>query len=139
VTYLIDTCVLSELTKEPVAPQVERWFADHQGDPMVISVIGVGEIAHGIERCAPGKKRDALSRWFETEVLGWFAGRVLDIDTETMRRWAALRATSRTLPILDSLVAASALVAGAVVVTRNTADFAGIDGLSVVNPWTIDE
>jgi len=139
VTYLVDTCVLSELTKDPVAPQVVGWFAEHGSDPMVISVISVGEIAHGIEKCAPGTKRDTLSQWFETDLLVWFAGRVVDIDTETMRRWAVLRATSRTLPVLDSLIAASALVAGAVLVTRNTADFAGITGLRVVNPWTIDQ
>jgi len=139
VTYLVDTCVLSELTKDSAAPQVVGWFAEHRSDPMVISVISVGEIAHGIEKCAPGKKRDALSQWFETELLGWFAGRVVDIDTETVRRWAVLRATGRTLPILDSFIAASALVAGAVLVTRNTADFAGISGLRVVNPWTVDK
>ena len=53
-----------------------------------------------------------------------------------MRRWGALRAADRTLPIIDSLIAASALTVNATLVTRNTTDFAGIDGLDIVNPWT---
>ncbi|MCL2091765.1 MAG: type II toxin-antitoxin system VapC family toxin [Micrococcales bacterium] len=135
-TYLIDTCVLSELTKDPVSDRVERWFASQPADELVISVVSVGEIVHGIEKKAPGKKRDALVDWFENELLPCFSGRVVDIDTATMRRWGSLRATGRTLPIIDSLVAASALTVGATLVTRNTAGFAGIDGLDIINPWT---
>ena len=135
-TYLIDTCVLSELTKDPVCAHVEQWFADQPADALTISVVSIGEIVHGIEKKAPGKKRDALVDWLENELLPWFSGRVVDLDTATMRRWGTLRATGRTLPIIDSLVAASALTIGAALVTRNIADFAGIDGLAIINPWT---
>jgi len=58
------------------------------------------------------------------------------LDSATVRRWGALRATGRPLPVIDSLVAASVLTIGATLVTRSTADFTGIDGLDIVNPWT---
>jgi predicted nucleic acid-binding protein len=67
--------------------------------------------------------------------LEWFDGSVVPINEDIMFAWARLRATGRTLPILDSLIAASVLSSHATLVTRNTRDFEGIEGLDVVNPW----
>jgi predicted nucleic acid-binding protein len=133
--YLIDTNVLSELAKKETVPQVKEWFSKHANDELFISAITVGEIAYGIEKMEAGKKKVDLEGWFESALLEWFSGSIVPIDKDVMLIWAHLRATSRTLPILDSLIAASVLSAHALLVTRNTKDFEGIKNLKVINPW----
>ena len=133
--YLIDTNVLCELAKEQQNPQVIDWFSCHQNDELSISAITVGEIAYGIEKKAEGRAKTELMDWFESVLLNWFTGSIISLDTEVMLNWAKLRAHSRTLPIIDSLIAASALAYKATLVTRNTKDFEGIGSLSVINPF----
>jgi predicted nucleic acid-binding protein len=133
--YLIDTNVLSELTKGDPNPRVTAWFATHLHDELLISVITVGEIAYGIEKKPDGRGKAELEDWFESTLLEWFEGSIVPIDETVMRLWAHLRARGRTRPILDSLIAASALSAKAVLMTRNVKDFEGIEGLEVTNPW----
>jgi predicted nucleic acid-binding protein len=133
--YLIDTNALSELTKAEPNPQVMTWFSKHVNDELLISAITVGEIAYGIEKTEVGRKRAELEDWFESTLLEWFSDSIVSIDRDVMLAWARLRATSRTLPILDSLIAASVLNAHAALVTRNAKDFEGIENLRVVNPW----
>jgi predicted nucleic acid-binding protein len=137
--YLIDTNALSELAKNEPNPQVVAWFSRHIKDELLISAITVGEIAYGIEKMETGRKRTGLEDWFESTLLEWFAGSIVPIDADVMFAWAHLRATSRTLPILDSLIAASVLSAHAVLVTRNARDFEGIEKLEVVNPWEVPD
>ncbi|MDR1183940.1 MAG: type II toxin-antitoxin system VapC family toxin [Coriobacteriales bacterium] len=133
--YLIDTNVLSELAKDKPDPQATAWFSEHINDKLLISVITVGEIAYGIEKMEAGKKRAELKDWFESMLLEWFDDSIVPINEDVMFAWARLRATSRTLPILDSLIAASVLSTHAVLATRNIRDFEGIEGLETVNPW----
>lgn len=133
--YLIDTNVLCELAKADPNTQVLEWFYDHSLDTLLISTITVGEIAYGVEKHPDGKAKEQLHEWFESVLLEWFNGSIVDLDTKTMLVWAKLRAAGRTLPILDSQIAASALASNAVLVTRNTNDFDGIDNLTLVNPF----
>jgi predicted nucleic acid-binding protein len=135
--YLIDTNVLSELAKDKPGAQVAAWFSEHVNDRLFISVITVGEIAYGIEKMEVGQKRAELEDWFESTLLEWFDDSIVSIDQDVMFAWARLRATSRTLPILDSLIAASALSFHAVLVTRNLRDFEDIKNLELVNPWDV--
>jgi predicted nucleic acid-binding protein len=65
----------------------------------------------------------------------WFEGRICAIDSETMLCWAHIKATSRTLPVIDSLIVATAIAQGATLVTRNVKDFDGIEGIVTVNPF----
>ncbi|MCL1847830.1 MAG: type II toxin-antitoxin system VapC family toxin [Coriobacteriia bacterium] len=133
--YLIDTNVLSELAKDKPSAQVLDWFSTHAQDRLLISAITVGEIAYGIERKEEGKEKESLSDWFESVLLEWFEDSIIALDTEVMLKWGKLRALGRTLPIIDSQIAATTLVSNAVLVTRNTKDFDGIEGLRVVNPF----
>jgi predicted nucleic acid-binding protein len=133
--YLIDTNILSELAKNKPNDEVVSWFSAHTSDTLLISSITVGEIAYGIEKKEAGKAKEQLTDWFENVLLEWFKGSIIDLDTELMLRWGKLRASGRTLPVLDSLIAATALASNAVLVTRNTKDFDGIEDLSVENPF----
>jgi len=133
--YLIDTNVLCELAKSKPSTKVTGWFLSHAEDTLLISTITVGEIAYGIEKKEAGKAKDKLTDWFETVLIEWFKGSIVDLDTQTMLRWGKLRASGRTLPILDSQIASAALVYDATLVTRNVKDFEGIDGLKVENPF----
>lgn len=133
--YLLDTNVLSELGKDSIDPYVAAWFDGKSQDSLLISAITIGEVVYGIERLPDGKRKDQLQGWFDETLVDWFEGRVCAIDAEVMRRLARIKAAGRTLPILDSLIAATAIAQGATLVTRNTKDYDGISGLSVVNPF----
>jgi predicted nucleic acid-binding protein len=134
VTYLVDANVLSEPTKPDPNPSVVAWLRDHEAE-LVVDPIIVGEMRFGIVRMPRGKKRSALEQWFDAGVqrltcLPW--------ELETGLRWAellaALRARGRAMPIKDSLIAATALVHGLTVATRNLSDFRSA-GVPVVDPF----
>lgn len=133
--YLLDTNVLCELAKGTPSPAVVDWFSAHDGDELYISSITVGEIAYGIEKKEKGKARNELQKWFNSVLLEWFGDSILTLDTEVMLMWGKLKAESRTLPVLDSQIAATALASDAALVTRNIKDFEGIEGLRVINPF----
>jgi hypothetical protein len=100
-----------------------------------MSVLSLGEIRRGIERLAPGARREKLRLWLEAELPGWFEDRVLSIDAAVADRWGRLLvAAGRPVPAVDSLLAATALYHELRFVTRNKADFA-FPGLDVVDPW----
>jgi predicted nucleic acid-binding protein len=133
--YLLDTNVLSELSKDHVDQSVLTWFESIDQESLMISSITIGEIAYGVEKLPNGARKEQLKQWFENTLVEWFEGRICAIDSEAMLCWAHIKATSRTLPILDSLIAATAVSQGATLVTRNVRDFDGIEALNVVNPF----
>lgn len=134
-SWLIDTNALSELKKRRPHPGVARWFTQHSAGSLHLSVLTLGELRKGIDAMAEGSRKASFRDWLETEVPDYFAGRILDIDTRTADRWGRLCAEARRpLPAIDSLLAASALVHGLTLVTRNLADFT-LPSLRVVNPW----
>jgi predicted nucleic acid-binding protein len=135
VSYLVDTNVISELTRPKPAAPVEAWFEDVADEALHLSVITVGELRRGVEKLPAGKRKEKLRYWLEHDLPAWFGERLLPIDTEVADTWGRLQASSeRTLPAIDSLLAATALHHHLRLVARNTADFA-IDGLETVNPW----
>jgi predicted nucleic acid-binding protein len=132
--YLVDANVLSEPTRSAPANGVVEWLRRNERDIAVDPVI-LGEIRFGILLLRKGRKRLSLERWFDSGVrrihcLPW--------DAETGLRWAqllaGLRAAGHAMPIKDSLIAATALVHGLAVVTRNRVDFAKA-GLRIVDPF----
>jgi len=135
VRYLLDTCVLSESRRKPVDKNLEKWLMEAPDEALFISILTLGEIRYGIEKLKDEKRRIQLALWLEHELTSWFGSRVLSLDAEIADQWGCLRARHRTLPAIDSLLAATALTRGLTIVTRNTIDFAGIDGLKVLNPW----
>jgi predicted nucleic acid-binding protein len=132
--YLLDTNVLSELSKRSPDKAVLTWFERKDGDDLYLCSITIGEIAYGIERLADGRRKQELNDWFKDVLINWFAGRIVSLDADVMRCWAQIKASNRTLPVMGSLIAAAAITSGSVLVTRNSKDFAGIDGLEVVDP-----
>jgi predicted nucleic acid-binding protein len=134
VTYLVDANVLSEPTKSSPDPSVVEWLRHNEREIVVDPVI-LGEIRFGILLLPKGKRRTGLERWFDAGVqrvhcLAW--------EAETGLRWAELlahlRAAGRAMPIKDSLIAATALVHGLVVATRNRTDFEKA-GVKIVDPF----
>lgn len=133
-TFLVDANVLSEATRPEPNPRVLEWLTRHEREIAVDPII-LGEIRFGIFLLPAGKRRTRLERWFQDGVerihcLTW--------EAATGLRWARLladlRAGGRSMPVKDSLIAATALVHGLTVVTRNRRDFepAGVD---IVDPF----
>lgn len=134
-TYLLDTNVLSELRRRVPDPKVVEWVERRPATTLHLSVLTLGELRKGIEALPPGERRRGLSDWLEVELTGFFAGRVLPIDVAVADRWGRLvTAAARPVAAIDSLLAATALTHGLVLVTRNVRDF-GFSGLEVVDPW----
>jgi hypothetical protein len=123
-SYLVDASVLSEVTRPSPNPSVLRWLKQNEREIAVDPVI-LGEIRFGILLLPAGKRRQRLDRWFREGV-----ARVVCVpwDAATGMRWAQLltdlRASGQSMPIKDSLIAATALLHGLTVATRNVRDFA---------------
>lgn len=133
--YLLDTNIISEVVKSDPNKNVIKWLQLIANDSLFVSVLSLGEIRYGIEKLANSKKKDHLVIWFENDIPRWFENRILSIDMPITQRWARLQNESgRTLPAIDSLIAATALHHDLSLVTRNTQDF-DIPGLVVFNPW----
>lgn len=133
-TYLVDANVLSEATKPQPQSDVIEWLKSHQNEIVVDSII-LGEIRLGIVRLPKGRKRDALQTWFDEGIRKLVC---IPWDSKIAVRWAGLvvelQRAGRSLPLFDSMIAATALTHGLVVVTRNGRDFKKA-GLAVVNPF----
>jgi toxin FitB len=138
VSYLLDTCVISELVAKRPNSNVIAWVDNVNEPQLYLSVITVGEITRGIEKLNGGKRRRTLEDWFSGEMLPRFANRILHIDVEVMLIWGQLTAAAErqgnTLPAMDSLIASIALRYNMNLVTRNVNDFAHT-GVTIINPW----
>ena len=104
-------------------------------------MITLGEVKHGIEKLSDSARKERLHQWLQQELLTRFEGRFVEIDVQVMLSWgelmARLQQKGRTLPAMDSLIAATALHHNLIVVTRNERDFMGT-GVSLFNPWEQD-
>jgi toxin FitB len=136
--YLLDTNVISELRKAQTGrayPAVTSWAKSVPVSSLFLSAISILELELGVllvER--RDRTQGALLRsWFEHRVLPAFADRILPVDTQVALRCAALHVPDPQAE-RDALIAATALVHGMTVATRNTQDFQ-ITGVPLVNPW----
>jgi predicted nucleic acid-binding protein len=138
-SYLLDTCAISELVSLAPNPKVLRWVDSIDEERLFLSVITIGEIKKGVEKLSDSTRKSALSEWLEDELLARFSGRLLPIDVEAVLVWgqliAGLEKRGRPMPAIDSLIAATALKGGLTLVTRNDSDFAHC-GVALFNPWT---
>ena len=135
--FLIDTNVVSELRKGARAnSDVRAWFEEHSTDSLWLSALVVGELRRGAEllRRRDTKAGRSLDRWLQT-ITADFGDRILPVTTEVCERWALLNVPD-PLPVIDGLLAATALVHNLVLVTRNTADIERT-GVGLVNPFAV--
>ena len=135
VKYLLDTNVVSETRKKQPEPSVLAFLQAADSSMLYLSVLTIGELRRGIA----AKKRDdpaaakSLAAWAQGLEVG-FADRILGIDALVARLWGEW-SSDRLRPVVDTLIAATAMVHGLTLVTRNTRDMRGVP-VKVLNPWT---
>jgi toxin FitB len=132
--YLVDANVLSEPTKDMADSKVVAWLNANESNLVVDSII-IGELRIGILALPRGRKRDRLDQWYESLVetidcIPW--------DATVSQRWAALvvelKRKGKTVPLLDGMIAATALQHELIVATRNVRDFQKT-GVKTFNPF----
>ena len=140
-TFLLDTCVISEVIKPRPTESVVQWLSSQDEIGLYLSVITIGEIRKGIERLGEGEKKRDLSRWVDQDLSLRFSGRIIDIDRQVAERWGSISARAdlggKRLPVVDGLIAATALEHGLTLVTRNTDDMEA-SGVALFDPWQAD-
>lgn len=134
-SYLIDTNVISELIKIKPDKKVINWFETVPDRELYLSVLTIGEIRKGLVKVNNDAKRETIRAWLDYELITWFSDRILPIDQHVANKWGLLQAqVNKTLPAIDSLIAATALHSDLIIVTRNTKDF-DIISLETINPF----
>ncbi|MEY5015987.1 MAG: hypothetical protein RIS92_2345 [Verrucomicrobiota bacterium] len=137
-SFLVDTNVLSELSKPLPAGEVLQWFLKHEPE-LFVSSISLGEIRKGLEILPLGKRRLNLESWFRL-VCERLEGRILSFNISTAHVWGQLvgrlERKGILIPALDSQIAATALRHRLTVVTRNVEDFKHT-GLALINPFHV--
>jgi len=138
VKYLLDTCLISELVKKEPNPAVVNWLDEQDEQKLFLSVLNLGELQKGIRKLPDGVKIDEPQAWVALDLVERFTGRILDLDLETALCWGRLQGEAEQagekLPVMDSLIAATAAAHGLIVVTRNIRDIERCK-VKVFNPW----
>jgi toxin FitB len=138
--YLLDTNVISELTKLQPEPKVVSWFQATSEELLYLSVLTIGEIRKGIDSLPRSNKRALLESWLANDLVLRFSGRILDVSLDIAERWGLISAQAKMagapLAVVDGLMAATALHHNLILVTRNTKDVQ-VTGINMLNPWQL--
>ena len=137
--FLLDTNVISEMVKPRPDAGVIRWVSSADESLLHFSVVTIGEIRKGIASRIEAARKAQLESWLR-EMVGRFSDRILPVDLAVADRWgrlsAACKAKGLALPVIDGLLAATALQYDLTFVTRNVGDVQGT-GVDVLNPWSL--
>jgi predicted nucleic acid-binding protein len=135
--YLLDTNVVSELVCPKPEPRVMEWVDTADEATLYLSVLTLGEIRKGVAPLPLGKRRARLEEWLEVELQTRFSGRIVPIDAAIADRWGSIAAEAKrkgkVLPVIDGLLAATALHRNLILVSRNASHFQ--PSVRVLNPW----
>ncbi len=138
--YLLDTCVISELIRPRPEGCVVAWLEGIQEGNLFLSVLTLGELHKGVARLQAGARRQKLEQWLAVDIRERFAGRLVPLDEETLVTWGQIvgagERQGKLWPLMDSLMAASAIANRLTLVTRNTGDVQGI-GTEIMDPWQV--
>lgn len=136
--YLLDTCVISELIKARPATRVVEWVRSINDNFMFLSVLTIGEIHKGIHKLPASEKRSSLKKWVSKDLCQRFDNRIIPISMKVARIWGDIQGNAekhgKKIPVVDSLIAATAIAHDLTVITRNTADMEK-SGVPIHNPW----
>ena len=136
--YLIDTCVIGEIIKPKPNVKVLNWVEKQDENKLYLSVLTLGEISKGIEKVKDRHRKRKLHLWLIDDLRERFSGRILPIDEQVAMTWGQIQGKAelqgKSMPTIDGLIAATALVFNMIVVTRNTADMEE-SGVVLLDPW----
>jgi len=139
VRLLLDTNVLSEVTRPSPDAGVLEWLNGLDEDRSFISVVSIAEIRRGVALMDEGRKREALAEWLARDLPQRFEQRVLPVDEAVALAWGDLmglaKRRGRGLSSMDGMIAATAIAQQLTLATRNTKDFEGF-GIELFDPWT---
>ena len=134
--FLVDTNVLSESSKPDPDPKIAAWLYAHK-ERAYVSSVSLGELAYGVERLPPGRKRSALEVWLEATRQS-MKGRILPFNSAVALEWgrlvAELENAGHPMPVVDSQIAATARRHGLMLVTGDVEDFRH-SGARLLNPF----
>lgn len=133
--YLLDTNIVSETRKVRADARVMAFLAASDTSSLFVSALTLGELRKGVEakRRVDPAAAARIAEWVDS-IESTFADRILSVDSAVARRWGELSA-ERSRPVIDTLIAATALVHRLTLVTRNAADVRGIE-VATIDPWT---
>lgn len=136
--YLLDTCVISELTKLKPNIKVVDWISNQNETDLYISALTFGELFKGIEKLSISIKKDKLHDWLENDLKDRFWSRIIDINLDIATVWGKIQAIAeqkgKPMPAIDSLIAATGIALNLTVVTQNVSDMKQ-SGVDLLNPW----
>ncbi len=137
---LLDTNVLSEVTRPHPAIHVLEWLDALDEDQTFISVLSLAEIRRGIALLDQGRRRDVLSEWLAADLPQRFGDRVIPVDQTVALAWGDLMAVAkrsgRGMSSMDGLIAATAIAHDLTLATRNIKDFEGLN-IKLLDPWAM--
>jgi predicted nucleic acid-binding protein len=135
---ILDTNVVSEPRRPAPHPKVQAWFAGQDPEQLYLTTTVIGELAVGIERLPPGRRRADLRRWLDALITEDFAGRILMLDVESAQIYGKLvaEALARGRPptVGDAQIAAVARRNGMAIASRDIAGFETLD-VPIIDPW----
>jgi predicted nucleic acid-binding protein len=139
VSFLLDTNVLSEASKPQPDEAVKAWLHGVDEDMLFVSAITLAELRFGIERLAPGARRNSLDLWLRESLIERLGSRLLVVDSAVAAEWGTLQAQTqargRRMDTMDCFLAATARVHQLIMVTRDTEHFSNVS-CELFNPWT---
>lgn len=136
--FLLDTNCISELVRPRPEARVVEWIGAVDESILYLSVLTLGEIRKGVAGLPHGKRKTRIESWLDVDLHARFAGRIVPIDAAIANRWGLISAEAKrrgkVLPVIDGLLAATALHLNLTVVSRKASDVLNYQA-QVLNPW----